>query len=66
MAIRIVCDVCGKNAPETKFIVPVYNRIVLHSKVSGEYNGEDETMVSDVNLCNRCRLELAHFLSIIK
>ncbi len=65
MAIRIVCDICGQDACGTEYIVPVYNRMVLLSKVNGATpSKEDEVMTGKINLCSRHKFELAEFLSI--
>jgi len=67
MAIRIVCDICGKDAGQTKYVVPVYNKEVLRSKLYGANpRKEDEVMVGEVNLCSRHKFELAKFLSVIQ
>jgi len=67
MATRVVCDICGREACGTKFVVPVYDRYVLHSKLHGATpSREDEVTVGEVDLCNYHKFELAKFLSIIQ
>lgn len=67
MSIKIVCDVCGQEASSTKYIVPVYIRSVLLSKLHGKTPSKDEEIgVGEINLCNKHRFELAKFLSIIQ
>lgn len=59
--VKYTCDICGKDAPETKFIVPVFNREVFDRiKMMGYYDGkESKIKTAELNLCNKHQNEVA-------
>lgn len=64
MAIKYVCDICGKDAPETKFVVPIYDRKVFQKIKTGRYNGESKIKIAEINLCDKHQVEVADALLI--
>lgn len=59
MAIKYTCDICGKDASPTTFIVPVFNREVFGKIKSGRYNGESKIKTVELNLCDEHQNEVA-------
>lgn len=56
MAIKYTCDVCGKDATETKFIVPIYNREVTDYKAFKAQMRDDQFLREAVKKGNGIRI----------
>lgn len=60
-----ICNICGKDCNDEKFILPVQVEYELYGSLNALY-GKYQTVVSEnVNLCMDCRVKIANFLKTL-
>lgn len=73
MAIKIICDICGRNAIDSdEFILPMNKKV--NDILCGDYYGDPHPSIyteyikvvqKKVNLCSKCLKTLADYIDIM-
>ena len=66
MAVKRICDICGEDAPERVFCVPIKQRYYATGVGGKKLAMFERVEVADVNLCNKHQALLASIFDMLQ